>query len=99
MKLISKKEYRESKDASNEESLEVRIIEALGGKENIESISACATRLRVTVKDESQVASDDAFKNHLEAMGVVHGKNSIQIIYGVRVGTILTKINDIVKFE
>ena len=99
VKLISKKEYRESKDTSIEDSLEVRIIEALGGKENIESISACATRLRITVKDESLVASDDAFKNHLEAMGVVHGKNSIQLIYGVRVGTILTKINDILKLD
>ena len=51
------------------------------------------------MKDESLIASDDAFKDHLEALGVVRGKNSVQIIYGVRVGTILTKINDIVKLD
>ena len=101
VKLMSKKEYRELKEgqAEDHDSLETRIIEALGGPDNIEQISACATRLRVTVKDDSLTATDEAWKAHLEAMGVVRGKNSVQIIYGVRVGNILTKIKDILHLD
>ncbi len=99
VKLISKKDYQASKKTSAEDALEVRIIEALGGADNIEFITACATRLRVTVKDITKTASDEAFKEYLDAMGVVRSKNSLQIIYGVKVGTILTKIKDILQLD
>lgn len=39
------------------------------------------------------------FKDQLEAMGVVRGKNSLQIIYGVRVQNITTKIKDILNLD
>lgn len=101
VKLFSKKEYRDSKDDSqlDENSLEERIIEALGGADNIDSVTCCATRLRVTLKDDSLTASDDDFKNYLEAVGVVRGKNSIQVIYGVRVQGITTKVKDILNLD
>lgn len=99
IKLISKKDYREAKEGTFIESLELRIIEALGGETNIDTISSCATRLRVTVKDISMTATDEDWKKHLEAMGVVRGKNSLQIIYGVKVGNILTRIKDILKLD
>lgn len=103
IKLWSKKEYREAKDMETAsslndvttDSLENRIIEALGGPENIDSVSACATRLRVTVKDDALVATDDQWREHLNAMGVVRGNKSYQIIYGVQVSNILTRIKDI----
>lgn len=98
IKLFSKQEYRESKDGE-EDSLEIRIVEALGGPDNIESVTCCATRLRVTLKDDSLTASDDDFKNYLEAMGVVRGKNSIQVIYGVKVQNITTKVKDILGLD
>lgn len=31
------------------------IIDAIGGKENIDAIAHCATRLRLVLKDESKV--------------------------------------------
>jgi len=99
IKLISKKEYREAKEGTLLESLEMRIIEALGGESNIDTISSCATRLRVTVNDMTMTATDEDWKKHLEAMGVVRGKNSLQIIYGVKVGNILTRIKDILKLD
>ena len=34
------------------------IIEALGGKENIDDVDACITRLRVAVRDVSKVDKD-----------------------------------------
>ena len=79
IKLMSKKEYNAIKEAEAEgknaaDSLEVRIIEALGGADNIETVTCCASRLRVTVKDDSLVAPDEAWKNFLEALGVVRGE-------------------------
>lgn len=107
IKLMSKKEYNEIKKgdpASGEEnagegSLEERIIEALGGADNILNVTCCATRLRVNLKDESLLASDGAWKEYLEALGVVHVKDSVQIIYGVRVQGITTKIKDILHLD
>ena len=107
IKLMSKKEYQATKngetgasaDAAPQESLESRIIAALGGAENIVSVTCCATRLRVTLKDESLVVSDDVWKNELEALGVVHVKSSLQVIYGVRVQNITTAIKDILGID
>jgi PTS system maltose and glucose-specific IIC component len=98
--FMTKKKYNEIKKGEDAvDTLETRIVEALGGPENIDTISACATRLRVSVKDESLVADDDAWKNYLEALGVVRSGKSLQIIYGVRVTTVLTKIKDILNLD
>lgn len=98
--LYSKKEYTHSNaDLKTDFSLEEKIIEALGTSENIESVTCCATRLRVIVKDDKLIASDDHFKEECEAIDVVHGKNSVQIIYGVRVQSITTKIKDILHMD
>ncbi|MCI6157695.1 MAG: PTS transporter subunit EIIC [Peptoniphilaceae bacterium] len=106
IKLMSKKEYRdlqaqkESTPAdTKKDSLENNIIAALGGADNIETITACATRLRVTVKDPGLVADDDSWKNDLEAIGVVHNDRALQIIYGVRVQNILTRTKDILNLD
>ena len=58
---VIKEAEAEGKNAAD--SLEVRIIEALGGADNIETVTCCASRLRVTVKDDSLVAPDEAWKN------------------------------------
>lgn len=96
--LVSKKEYKETKE-NEQTSLEIRIVEAFGGAENIDSVTCCATRLRVIVKDETKVVSDDAWQKHLSAMGCVHSKNSYQIIYGVNVNTITTKVKEVLGIE
>lgn len=97
IKLMSKKEYNQLKD--NKETLEARIVEAFGGASNIDSVACCATRLRVTVKDESLVVPDEAWKEYLEAMGCVHSGNSYQIIYGVNVNSITTSVKDILGID
>ena len=106
IKLMSKKEYQATKNAETpasvnapQESLEARIIAALGGADNIVTVTCCATRLRVTVKDEALVVSDDVWKDELEALGIVHVKNSLQIIYGVRVQNVTTAVKDILGID
>ena len=61
--------------------------------ENIETVEACITRLRVTVKDTSIVK--DAELKKLGASGVLKvGKNGVQAIYGAKAQFIC---NDIKK--
>ncbi len=107
IRLMSKKEYNEIRqsggafrDGEKEgESLEERIIEALGGADNILNVTCCATRLRVSLKDESLMAPDEAWREHLEARGVVHVKGSVQIIYGIQVQGITTKVKDLLNMD
>ncbi|WP_245688345.1 N-acetylglucosamine-specific PTS transporter subunit IIBC [Vibrio sonorensis] len=67
-------------DANNGE-LARQYLKALGGHENLTSIDACITRLRLTLKDRS-VANEDVLKK-LGAKGVVKlGENNLQVILG-----------------
>ncbi len=59
----------------------VGFLQALGGKENIESVTNCMTRLRLSVKEESLVAADEDFKKY-NAKGVVRKGKAIQVIIG-----------------
>lgn len=95
-KLYSKKEYRERAQKASQEKMTdeeryleqaKRILEALGGKENIVEVTNCVTRLRVKVKEESIVEGDTAFKE-AGAKGVVRNGNSFQIIIGFSVGQV-----------
>lgn len=56
-------------------------LKALGGHTNLTTIDACITRLRLTVKDGSQI--DEKTLKALGAMGVVKlGQNNLQVILG-----------------
>lgn len=60
----------------------VKVLAALGGKDNIKTIDACITRLRLSVKDFGAV-NVAAFKP-LGATGHVHaGGGNLQVIFGV----------------
>ncbi len=96
IKTISKQEYKEAKEGSSNVDLDLskKIVESLGGKENIESVDACITRLRVSVKDEKLVADKEKFTNELEAMGTSFNGSAIQVIYGNRAATLKNIINE-----
>lgn len=59
-------------------------LEGLGGASNINNINNCATRLRVSVKDDSLVESDPFFKN-AGAHGIVRKGKAFQVIVGLDV--------------
>lgn len=59
-------------------------LQDLGGKSNIVDVTNCATRLRVTVKDDSKIASVGTFTEH-GAHGLVHNGRAIQVIVGLSV--------------
>lgn len=54
----------------NYESTAKKILQRVGGKENVISLVHCMTRLRFTLKDESLV-DDEAVKKTKGVMGVM----------------------------
>ncbi|OPJ57241.1 PTS transporter subunit EIIC [Alkalithermobacter paradoxus] len=80
----------------DEEAKAIEIIKCLGGKENIDTVNNCFTRLRVTVKDMSKVNEEGFAKTG--SMGVVKaGDNNIQIIYGPSVSSIKVSVKNALK--
>lgn len=84
---------------NNKHCLAHNIISALGGSGNIENISHCATRLRVSLRDENKVLDDQTWKQQLNAMGVVRMEKGIQIIYGPAVITIAREVKEILGMD
>lgn len=58
-----------------------KVLKGLGGKDNITYIDACASRLRVNLKQIELIKSDAYFK-HLGASGILKKGNSVQIVFG-----------------
>ncbi|MEC0121779.1 glucose-specific PTS transporter subunit IIBC [Paenibacillus apiarius] len=71
------------------------ILDALGGKDNIGSLDACITRLRVQVKEKGDV--DKERLKQLGAAGVLEVGNSVQAIFGTRSETIKHQIHEIME--
>lgn len=59
----------------------IGFLAALGGKENIEGVTNCMTRLRLSVRNEGLVKDDAEFKR-FHAKGVVRKGKAIQVIIG-----------------
>ncbi|PRR78865.1 PTS transporter subunit EIIC [Clostridium vincentii] len=112
VKLHSKAEFQEAKGlnklddskGSNKKSAANEIVEkaplvlaAFGGGENIVSVDACITRLRIEVKDKSKVNKDEL--KALGAAGVVEVGNGIQAIFGVKADRYKNEINEILGIE
>lgn len=66
------------------------IIEGLGNKENIVSVSNCFTRLRVEVKDVERINEEKI--NEYKNQGIVIKGNNIQIIIGMKVQTVCENV-------
>jgi PTS system glucose-specific IIC component len=71
----------------------IAIISLLGGQANIEDVDACMTRLRVTVKDPSLVASEKEWKSN-GALGLIVKNNGVQAVYGPKADVLKSDIQD-----
>lgn len=81
----------DTKSSMHEDALV--ILEALGGRENIEDVDACITRLRVAVKDSNKV--DRELLKKVGATAVLEVQGGIQAIYGAKAILYKNEINDI----
>ena len=70
-----------------------KVIEAFGGRENVNSVAHCATRLRVMVKDEAKI-NKDAIENLEKVQGAFFNSGQYQIIFGT--GTVNKMYDEVV---
>jgi PTS system arbutin-like IIC component len=97
--LVTKKEYKEKLKGSENtlySDQALGFLEAFGGAKNIETIANCATRLRISVKDENIVKDDAEFKK-FGAHGVVRNHNAFQVIVGLSVPQVREVFESYVK--
>lgn len=73
------------------------VLAALGGEENIVSVDACITRLRVEVKDKANVNKEEL--KVLGAAGVVEVGNGIQAIFGAKADAYKNEIKNILDID
>lgn len=83
---------------SGGDELPREILQAIGGKENIEKLDACTTRLRMTLKDESKL--DQAKLKQLGAAGVIQvGTGNFQAVFGTKSELLKDQILKIIEQE
>ncbi len=95
-KLYSKADFNEKKSGNAKDEIVENapyVLDALGGNENIVSVDACITRLRVEVKDKSKVDKDRL--KSLGAVGVMEVGNGVQAIFGAKADSYKNEINKI----
>ena len=63
------------------------IIANIGGKENVNAVRHCITRVRFRLKDESK-ANDETVKNLEGVISVVHGGGEYMVVIGNAVGEV-----------
>lgn len=73
------------------EKLAKEILENVGGKENINSLTHCITRLRFRLKDES-IANDEALKNNPGVVTVMKSAGQYQVVIGNHVPAVFDDV-------
>ena len=106
VKLYTKADYKAKKAGEHMDERDLKaaaFLQGLGGKNNIVDVTNCATRLRVTVKDDNLVQPASMFMA-AGAHGLVHNGCAIQVIVGLSVPQVrerfeaLLQSNTIVPF-
>ena len=77
----------------NNQDIAKKVIEALGGRENVNSVAHCATRLRVMVKDEAKIKKE-VIENLEKVQGAFFNSGQYQIIFGT--GTVNKMYDEVV---
>lgn len=83
---VARAYLKESKEDSSDKKLSYDelatfIIKNVGGKDNINNLIHCITRLRFYLKDESK-ANDDILKNQRGLLDVMHAGGQYQVVIG-----------------
>ena len=94
---INEKSASNAKKGNEIQEKAPAVLAALGGEENIVSVDACITRLRVEVKDKANVNKDEL--KALGAAGVVEVGNGIQAIFGAKADAYKNEIKNILDID
>lgn len=91
VKQEMKNRQGQSSEAEDRQKAE-RIIQGLGGRENILVVDNCFSRLRVDVKEVSVV--DEALLKETGAVGVVKKGTNVQVVYGLGISKVRTIVDE-----
>lgn len=78
--------------------LSEEIVEKVGGRENIISLSHCVTRLRFNLKDET-IAKDDELKNMTGIVTVMKSGGQYQVVIGNHVSEVYKEVKSIAELN
>lgn len=78
----------------DKKALAQEILTLVGGKENINSVVHCATRLRFSLKDESKAKTKEIQENQ-DVIQVVQSGGQYQIVIGSQVGDVYQELTEI----
>lgn len=92
VRLHTKAEYLESKKGV---SLYQKIIDGLGGMENITDLDNCATRLRVTLVNMDKI--NEGLLKESGSAGIFKTGNNLQVIYGPKVVNLKAELEEYMK--
>lgn len=80
------------------ENLAETLVQRLGGKENIEDVYHCQTRLRFKLTDESKI--DDEFVSDIEGVvKVIRNAGVYQVIIGTHVAEVFEEVEKLVDIK
>ncbi|NMH83132.1 PTS transporter subunit EIIC [Heyndrickxia coagulans] len=94
-KLYSKKEYNEKKGSAKKQAgaavedggIASVIVNALGGPSNIDTVTNCYTRLRLTLENP-ELVDEGVLKNVTGASGVIKKDHNVHVVYGLQVTSV-----------
>ncbi len=72
-----------------------KLVERLGGKSNIDTLDACITRLRMTVKDAGAI--DESALKSMGIKGIMKKSNNVQVVVGTRAELIADEMKKAIK--
>lgn len=75
-----------------------KILKRVGGKDNVEELVHCMTRLRFTLKDES-IVDDELVKKTKGVMGIMKKSGQYQIIIGNEVAAVYKELCNLGNFK
>lgn len=78
----------------NAKDLATAILQNIGGPDNVSSLVHCATRLRLTLKN-NDIANDEQIEQLLGVVGVVQGNGQFQIIIGPDVAKVYRELQQL----
>lgn len=91
-----KEDEEESSTSPTDSSYAAQVLQALGGKENLQSLDNCITRLRLVVTDMDQV-NEQVLKEQCKVLGVVKlDAHNVQVIIGPQVGVLKSQIEKLI---
>ena len=88
-------ELETTSEVAASSELASELIKAFGGKDNISSLDACITRLRVSVVDTARVDTERV--KQLGATAVMVVGNNMQAIFGPRSDNIRSEMAEAMK--